>query len=68
MNTWEEDTDRGDWRFYTGTYTAIVWLRPDGWWVKVGFDKTREIVEDKGQFKSLELAQAHAEQFIKDHS
>lgn len=64
MNTWEEDTKQGDWRFYTGTYTAIVWQRIDGWWIKVGLDKTQTIIEDRGGFKSLEEAQHHCEQFI----
>lgn len=64
MKTWEYDEDEGDWRYATGTYTAIVWIRPDGWWVKIGFDPARIVVHDKGQFKTREDAQAHAEEII----
>lgn len=66
MNTWVEDTEQGDWRFYTGKHTAVVWVRIDGWWASIGCDESQSIVKDQGRFKSLELAQAFAEQFIKD--
>lgn len=62
---WVEDTDENDWRFYTSTHTAVVWYRPDGWWVSIGFNKTQKTVEDRGGFQSLDAAKSHAEEFIR---
>lgn len=65
--TWVFDLDQGDWRYYAGTHRAIVWERPDGWWVKVGRDVDKQIIIDEGGFRGdngKKKAQEFAEQMI----